>query len=47
MGLDEETDPADIPSQFPEQVVKFETAYEPDRTRTAAYYAIKNQRVER
>lgn len=47
MGLDGETDPADIPSQFPEQVVKFETAYEPDRTRTAAYYAIKNQRMER
>lgn len=47
MGLDQETDPADIPSQFPEQVAEFDTAYEPDRTRTAAYYAIRNQRVDR
>ena len=47
MGLEEKTDPADIPTEFPEQAAEFETAYEPDRTRTAAYYAIKNRRVER
>ena len=47
MGLAAETDPATIPTEFPEQAAEFDTAYEPDRTRTAAYYAIKNQRVER
>jgi len=47
MGLAEDTDPATIPTEFPEQAAEFDTAYEPDRTRTAAYYAIKNQRVER
>lgn len=47
MGLNEDTDPADIPTEFPEQAMEFDIAYEPDRTRTAIYYAIKSQRVER
>ena len=47
MGLDDDTEPADLPTEFPEQVIEFDIAYEPERTRTAIYYAIKNQRVER
>lgn len=47
IGMAEHTDPAEIPERFPEQVAEFDTAYEPDRTRTAAYYAIRNRRVER
>lgn len=47
MGLNKESGPEEIPDTYPEQAVEFDTEYKTDLTRTAVYYAIKNDRVTR
>ncbi|MCU4744189.1 hypothetical protein [Natronoglomus mannanivorans] len=47
MGLNRISDPCEIPTKRPQQSLQYDTIFETDRTRTAAYYAIRNKRVSR